>query len=131
MKLAEAYAYALYELSEEVTGVTRDEEYIERFLVLLSKRGHSTLLPRILREYERIKERFTEKESNVLVCAKQSDIKRYSDEIKEHIQDTDSAEVEAQIDETLIGGYVFKSGEIVVDNSYKKMLLSLYRKSLA
>ena len=129
MTTAYGYARALYELQE--TGTGEPSAYATKLLQLLERKGYTKLLPDILREFERITDSARDDATLTLTCARTKDLAKYRDKLKEHFGHSGKAFTKELIDDTLIGGYVLRNGDTVVDASYKNKLLLLYRSVIA
>lgn len=125
MILANAYAQGLYSVTCDKDSA-RQEQYVLRLALLLKRKGHITLLPRILREYKKI-EKLRKQYGAQLICARQSDVEHFKREVQEYIQNIDIENMTTHVNDDLIGGFMYKSQETVIDASYKARLLNLYR----
>lgn len=124
---AQQYAEALYRAAHATDTAVHDA-LVDRFLALVRERGHTGLLPTILREYEAIvHERSTGEEVHLRV-AHASDRERYAERIAGDVR-TLSAEgqrVHTVVDESAIGGYAVEANGTRIDRTYKHALLELY-----
>lgn len=128
MVIAQAYAHALYTLTQDDHG-RNEQSTFENFVALLKKKGHIKLLPNILTSFEALLNSKRDETTLVMTCARKKDFAKFRAEFKEHFthQDTDTSFTEEIIDNSIIGGFIIKRGDIVVDASYKKKLLTLYQ----
>lgn len=118
------YAELLFTLTRSKTS---EAKIVEQFLAILKSRGHEALLPRIIREYERVAEREERREGVVMRVAKKGEGKKYTKEVKEILSqlaiDTEPQEV---VDEALVSGYSLESADFRYDASARRSLISLF-----
>lgn len=126
--LAHNYALALYELTKDTTA--KPAVVVSDLVKLLKHKGHVKLLPDILREFEKVIDSARDEATMVLTCAKKSDLAKYKNKLKEHFGHSGGSFTKEEVDDTLIGGYVIRSGDTILDGSYKRKLLLLYRSAL-
>jgi len=117
---ATVYAHALYNAKDT-------EGCVSNLVEILKKRGHTMLLPEIVSAFRKIEATHVSKKPT-LVVAKDGDGSIYK-EATEHYREEFSikGEVEIKVDDTLVGGYVLRTVDKTIDNSYKRSLLDLYR----
>lgn len=127
------YAEALYQTLIEKSVKTESDakKILARFYKVISFRGHEKLLPFISHELEKIMAREENKNEVIFITAdKKSQSKwmhaydHYEEEgvIPKNINRRDV------VDESIVGGYQIRSKDIIIDGSYKKSLIELYRK---
>jgi F-type H+-transporting ATPase subunit delta len=127
MILEKKYAQALDDLTKNKSS---DDVNIifSNFISVLKKKGHYTILPKILKSLENLKQR--EKSDNIefIIASKEQEdkFKPRFDEFKRYF--SEKAKIKTEIDETIIGGFIIKSKSIIIDGSYKKALMNLYNK---
>lgn len=94
----------------------------------LERRGLTKLYPAILRGIIE-KNRRSERSSTAKVTiARNSDFVTHESDILKVLADLDQTKGhQIHVDETLIGGYIIKSKDKRIDNSYKSKLLHTYR----
>jgi F0F1-type ATP synthase delta subunit len=124
---ARQYAEALYRAAH-AHNVVAHGTLVDRFVALITERGHARLLPSVVREYEKIvHERSTSEETHVRV-ARASDTEKY----KNHIErDLATLTVQGQptnvtVDESVVGGYSIEAYGTRIDRTYKQALVELY-----
>ena len=115
MRLADQYAQFLY-------GMELREDSSRRFVALLEKRGHQKLLPAIIQKVERLTLRHNKIGKTTLTIAKESDAPSALKEVSSY-----GTPQVTTIDPSIIGGWRFRSTATLVDRTYKRMLLDLYR----
>ncbi len=127
MILERKYAQALYEL---VKNKSSDDinHIFSNFISLLKKRGHFSLLPKILKALKITKQK---EDLNVIELKLVSEnekekFKSKINEFKDYLGD--DLTVKTSLDKTIIGGFVIKTKNILIDGSYKKALMNLYNK---
>ena len=99
---------------------------------LLHKKGHSKLYPQILKELLKKFNKNTAQSTTRVVVSRASDLTTLESSILSAIN-TLSAEKKftTEIDPTLIGGFKIIGHDQVIDQSYKKQLLTIYRSLIA
>lgn len=95
------------------------EKIVTELKTVMSKRGHASLLPTVLRSALRQLESSSSSISARLTIAKAGGEKLHSGLTKE---------TQIIIDPTIIGGYILTHEHKQTDNSYKTKLTTLYRK---
>jgi len=116
-----SYAQALWQTIEK--GMD-PKTAIHSLVALLKVHGRSELMPRIARAFKRLTEKEMKKGRAQIWIAREKDA---------HIAMKESGIEEADVcvDETLIGGWRLEKGETLVDASYKRYLLDMYKKATA
>lgn len=121
---ANLYAHALYKALKDSTDT---EVLINNFVEILKSRGHYKLLPEILRVYKVVEEKNGESKPIIFV-SKKTDLELFEEKINEYKKEFNiSSDVDVVIDETLVGGFTLRTSDKIIDSSYKKSLLDLYR----
>ncbi len=123
------YAEAIFEASKG-----KDDGAVD-FIVsnvkkVLEKNGHVKLFPAIVRELEKIIKRREVSDSVIVVLSNKNNFDDYSASIDNDIKSLNASGLPIIIkeDNTLIGGYQIYTNGIRVDNTHKKVLLSMYTK---
>lgn len=124
-----AYAQALWKM---VAGGSDARKAVHALQDTLSKEGRSSLLPRIVRAFERLAEREMKKESALLSIAREKDERHAKSEVKSILDGLgiDPKDLKTQIDDTLIGGWRLEAKGVLVDASFKQQLIDLYNRSI-
>lgn len=94
---------------------------------VLEERGHQKLYRGILHGLLKATERKVKSQKPLVFLARESDLKKLETEIKTQLSKIEASDFESTIDDTLIGGYVIKHNNKILDNSYKSRLVTLYR----
>ena len=118
--MEKAYAQAL------IQSVSRGKpvhEAVASLAALLKAKGRSELMPRILKSVRRMAEREQINRPRVYVAREQ--------DAKEAFAASGVSEADVVIDESLIGGFRAEDGEVLIDASFKKMLLEMYNRAVA
>jgi F0F1-type ATP synthase delta subunit len=110
-------------LRKAVQGGMPAEKAVDSLKTLLERAGAVRLLPRILTSYQRLISRESVSEATLTV-AKQSDADLLLSK-ESHVALTKPKVI---IDETLIGGHIYRVGGKRIDASHKGALLNLYHK---
>ena len=126
---ASYYAKALREI--EVSGKIPEEKLVDHFLGILTQNGHTHMLPKILRSYERMRSKEEAQSTiEVISAAPMTEHEVQSLLKKDPFRNALTAshkKVIRKTDATLVGGVVVRSGTTRHDASYKRMLLELYQ----
>ena len=131
MNKAHEYAQALFEITAHANAQLRDE-HVNSFLKLLKDKGHIILLSQIIKKFEHIVKTEGKKKIATLTVAKISDsISMQKEAITYHDGLKIDSEIEVYIDEHIIEGFVLKDNDLIIDASYKNMLINMYRKLIA
>ena len=109
------YAHALLEVIQKGMDSKKAVESLKDMLV---RQGRLELLPRIARALRRIDEREKAARPRVYIADEKHAKKAFTE--------SGLAEADVCVDETLIGGWRVEDGERLIDNSFKKHLLSIY-----
>lgn len=127
------YAEALYEAlqNKEVKTDADAQKVFARFRKVLVARGHEKLLPFISHELEKIMAREKIKNEVTLVVADEKSRSKwthaYDHYEKEGIVPKGST-LRNVVDESIVGGFQIRTKDTIIDGSYKKSLIELYRK---
>lgn len=102
-----------------------------RFRKVVSARGHERLLPFVAHELEKIATREKAKNEVLLVTANDKSQSKwthaYDHYEKEGVIPKHAARRNV-VDETIVGGFQIRTKDTLIDGSYKKNLLELYRR---
>ena len=115
------YALALW---KSVENGMEAKKAVHSLLESLKTSGRTTLMPRILRAFERLAEREAKQSRERIFVAREKDGAH-----AKHAAGSQHAQV--HVDETLIGGWRLEAGETLVDASWKKYLLEMYNRAVA
>lgn len=114
-------AYAAYQNGMKIDSV------MERLKEVLDKRGHMALYERVLIDLQEIITQATETPTKITL-AQLEDRKKHEQEITKILSEYKiTEEPEYVADETIVGGFIIESKDKMVDRSYKRSLVSLYR----
>lgn len=122
---AQMYAHALYRATRGKDEATQ-RAYTESLVTVLKKRGHESLLPAILASFTRATEKKGVK--TVITVAREEDAAEAQRVLEEYATEFDTAQHEVAVDDTIIGGYVIRGNDKILDRSFKSALLNLYQK---
>lgn len=122
------YARSLWKIIE---GGTEPKAAVHALAATLKKHGRMALLPRIGRAFARIAERENRRHGVTLTVAREKDSHESQREAKAVLREMgkEVTHLKTQVDESLIGGWRLEGNEILVDASYKRRLLDLYKKT--
>jgi F0F1-type ATP synthase delta subunit len=125
--MEEAYAQALWRIVE---GGMAPKKAVELLYASLSARGRQGLMPRIIRAFERLAARRERAEGVTLTVAREKDLYAARHMAKEALASVGgSKDVNQAIDPTLIGGWRLEGRGTLIDESFKKQLMTLYNRS--
>lgn len=122
------YAHALYAALRG--GTASEAQLVQNLEQLLRDRGHAMLLPRILREYEKLAASKLVADRGVLEVARESDTRNLREEIGTAARElgVDLEEAEVVENDAVVGGFILRKTEAQVDASYRRRLLDLYQR---
>lgn len=126
------YAEALYGAlnGKHVNTESDSKKILTHFRKVLSERGHDRLLPFIAHELEKIMAREKDKNEVVLVTADNKSVGKwahaYDHYEKEGIVPKGATRRDV-VDESIVGGFQIRTKDTLIDGSYKKSLVELYR----
>lgn len=125
---ATLYARALLKAAEN-KDASAQETLVKFLQEILALKGHQSLLPHILREYIKLQGEMHRKKSVIIRVAHEKEKARAIEEARRELHV--AAEAEEVIDESLVGGFVIESGEMLVDRSFRRALHDLYKRLVA
>jgi F0F1-type ATP synthase delta subunit len=123
-----AYAQALWHLIAKGMDPKKAVHALREILVA---RGREVLFPRIAKAFVRIAAREANRSDVTLHIAHAKDEWHAKSEAEGALKkmNLDAEITNVKIDNNLIGGWRLESGEHLIDNSYKKHLLSIYNRA--
>ena len=129
---ARTYAHALYDALQR-GGELDAEKLVNNFLAVVKTKGHRSLLPAILREYEKLVLSRAALDRGVLEVAKESDVTAHKERIKVAAKTLGASveTLEVRENPALVGGFVLRKEAEQYDASYRRQLLALYRKLIS
>lgn len=132
--LAQWYAQALYYSIRDVSD--KDAEKIfARFLYIVKRRGHMSLLRQITFLLRAEEEKDARKRGMTLIVAREKDAYRFEKHVLEFTESESHGEnrrvARVRVDETIIGGYRLRTNTTLTDSSHKKHLFDIYRRITA
>jgi len=126
MKKAQLYAQALYEASQNKAETELDGFFANMILKL--KESHEyKLLPTITREFESLLTQKEKGNGTALVVRDALDAEKYIQELSKHGDTFSSSDTQIIEDTTIVGGYIARNARAMLDRSYKKGLLDMYK----
>lgn len=126
------YAEALYGAlqGKDVKSESDSKKVLTRFRKVVSARGHERLLPFVARELEKIMSREKDKNEVLLVTADNKSVSKWSHAYDHYEREgtiRKGATRRDVVDETIVGGFQIRTKDTLIDGSYKKSLVELYR----
>ncbi len=127
------YAEALYGAlqGETVRSESDSKKIFSNFRRVVALRGHERLLPFIARELDKILVREKDNNEIMLVVADKKSTSKwvhaYDHYEKEGIIPKGATRRDV-VDESIVGGFQIRTKDTLIDASYKKSLVELYRK---
>ena len=119
------YSSALFEL---LAKGSQGDALLESLQSLLKKKGHERLYASILKDLLAKFEKDKQRNSIQVMVGREKDIPHLKESILEAMATLGTEkEFLSHVDTTLIGGFKIKSHDKVIDRSYKKQLLTIYR----
>ena len=122
------YAQALWKL---IDGGMPAKKAVKQLSVRLAACGRSELLQRIGKAFARIAEREQGKKGIILTLARERDERKALHQAKDALKEmgVERRDLAVKIDDTLIGGWRLEGREKMMDESFKKHLLSIYNRA--
>ncbi len=112
-------------LKDALTSGQKPETVFANLDAVLKKRGHSQLLPRILRTFERELGRGVGTSEATLTVAREKDGKSpLVDQLAKELGVESAPRI--VVDETVIGGAKLRANHAEIDATYKTALINLY-----
>ncbi len=124
-RLAQLYARAIWELVQNGSSA---EKAVKSVHTLLATQGREQLISKVGVAFGRLAARLSTRDRVQLSVAREKDAKHAVKEAVEILKLKDG-EMDVVVDETLIGGWRFESGDRLHDESYKHKLLTLYSRA--
>ena len=126
--MEQAYASALWEMIQKGKA---PHEAVALLRESLQEKGRTALIPKIARAFKRLADRESRKNTMKLTVAREKDMRAALEAakhvlLKEGVKETD---LEASVDENLIGGWRLEGRGVLVDNSWKKSLITIYNRA--
>lgn len=126
------YAEALYSALQSSSIKTESDasEVFIRFKKVLAARGHEKLFSLILIEFDKVIAREKAKNEIILVTTDKKNAGKWSHAYDHYEKEgvipkgTTRRDI---VDESIVGGFQIRAKDILVDGSYKKSLVELYR----
>lgn len=118
MNLAHAYASVLRE--------NPSADNVKQTLAYMKSRGHLSTLPQVVRILER------EKGANeaVVTVARESDVKKFREDIAKALTELGESEHSIAVDPHVVGGYIVRGRSKAIDRTYRKALVSIYQRTI-
>lgn len=126
MKKATIYAQALLGASQKKSEQEMNE-YFDTFISLLKHKSEYKMLPTIVREYKALVERSKKGAGTTLVVRTQEEADKFIKELDAMGDTFDTSNMQIIEDETIVGGYIAKNSTSMLDRSYKKGLVDMYK----
>lgn len=125
--MEEAYAQALWVLIERGA---KPHEAVVALKKQLHARGRSSLLPKIAKAFQRLADKSAKKQRFTLTVARPKDAQKAVKDVEKVLAEmkVTDAELCEVVDDSLIGGWRLEGCGVLVDNSWKKSLLSIYNR---
>ena len=130
MSKAKIYAQTLMHAQSEKSE-SEMEVFFNNFINALKAKHEEKLLPAIIKELESLQERAVKGSGTTLIVRDAQDAEKYTAELKKHSElfNTDSLNVIE--DKKIVGGFIAKNTTTMLDKSYKKGLVEMYKRLVA
>lgn len=125
-----AYAQALWRVIE---GGMVPSKAVHSLRDVLKKHGRETLIPKIAKAFERVAMREIARKTYMVSVAHHKDGESAKSAAKKALESmgVKGAELHLKEDDTLIGGWRLEGGDLLLDASFKKQLLTIYNRATA
>lgn len=126
------YAQALYNSLQGKSPESKSA-LAANFIAVLRTKGHMSLLPSILKDFERISAREEKYNATRITVADKAAAGRHGEAVAEYATQAgfDAKQAIIEEDPSLIGGFRAERRDMILDGSFKRMLTELYRKFIA
>lgn len=103
------------------------KQFAEQLVAYMKARGHSSLLPAVMRRVER---EAAQNSSGVVTLARADDAEKFASNIAASLENlqTTAAGYRVRVDPALVGGYSVRANGKLVDRSYRTALVNLYQR---
>jgi F0F1-type ATP synthase delta subunit len=119
------YAHATYQVINSGLGV---DAALTKLKLVMQKRGSMRLYPRVLKELIALLEKQTHRTVTTVTVARVKDISRHDLDIEKALISLGAAkEYTTAVDPTIVGGFKISKYDRVIDSTYKRRLVALYR----
>ena len=121
------YAQAVWAMVEKGKA---PHEAVAALKKMLESRGRSALMPKIARAFKRLAAREANRNTFTLTVAREKDAKTAVREVEKALTQLKISDVDVieSVDDSLIGGWRLEGRGLLIDNSWKKSLLSIYNR---
>ena len=125
--MEEAYAQALWDIVERGMQPQKAVELLHRSI---TARGRQGLMGGIARALQRLADRTEKAEGITLTVAREKDLHTARHKAKEAFSSVaENGHMKETVDESLIGGWRLEGKGVLVDESFKKQLMTLYNRA--
>ncbi|OIP64931.1 MAG: hypothetical protein COV32_01155 [Candidatus Yonathbacteria bacterium CG10_big_fil_rev_8_21_14_0_10_43_136] len=126
------YAEALYGAlnGKHVKNESDSRKIFTHFRKVVSARGHDGLLPFVAHEFGKIVTRERDRNEVILVTADNKSVGKWAHAYDHYEKEgiiPKGATRRDVVDESIVGGFQIRTKDTLVDGSYKKSLVELYR----
>jgi F0F1-type ATP synthase delta subunit len=119
------YAHAAYQVINSGHGV---DETLTKLKSVMQTRGSARLYPRVLKELVALLEKHVHRTVTTVTVARVKDISRHDLDIEKALMSLEAAkEYTTVVDPTIVGGFKISKYDRVIDSTYKRRLVTLYR----
>lgn len=127
--MEQQYATALWRMVE---GGMTPSKAVSALRELLEREGRSELLPRIGKALARIAEREARRSQLTVTVASEKDSRHAHTEAHKALKEMgiEEKDLKTLVDDTVIGGWRLEGRGVLIDNTYKQKLLSLYNRAV-
>ncbi len=112
--------------TELLLSVNATEAFVKQFIAYLTKRGHLSLLPHIVKRLERARARTP----GQVVLAREKDAVTFAQSIAAALTTlgVDKGAYTVKVDDRAVGGYSVRAKGTLIDRTYRSALVQLYHK---
>lgn len=132
MAIARLYAELLLKVLAGKSS-REQEKRLEHFLSLVHSRGHGKLLPRIVREFEKVLARASRKAEVTLTAAHEKDLRAAAKEAAAVLARAgrEGTPLRERVDQRLVRGFVLAGSDFTYDASARASLIALFERLTA
>jgi len=126
MKKAAIYAQALLEASQNKSEEEMNQ-YFDTFIAFLKSKSEYKMLPLIVREFTSLVEKTNKGTGTTLIVHEKSKADDFIKELESMGDTFDVSNIEIIEDKNIVGGFIAKNSTSMLDRSYKKGLVEMYK----
>ncbi len=130
MSKAKLYAQTLLHAQTQKTE-SEMNQFFDNFIAALKHKKEHKLLPSIVREFKALQERSLQGQETTLVVRDAQDAQKYTQVLAGHSDTFNTENLIVVEDASIVGGFIAKNSHAMLDKSYKRGLIDMYKRLVA